>query len=58
MRKMLEENGRDEEKVNGVEIGELVLMRERGEMGVERVIKVDGGVEDVIESVGLVLVEE
>jgi hypothetical protein len=55
---ILEDNATDEQKVNGLDIADFLLMTETPQMALQRLIKQYPPLQHLIDSLGLVLVEE
>ena len=55
---ILEDNATDEQKVNGLDIADFLLMTETPQMALQRLIKQHPPLQHLIDSLGLVLVEE
>lgn len=55
---ILEDNATDEQKTNGLDIADFLLMAETPQMALQRLIKQHPPLQHLIDSLGLVLVEE
>ena len=55
---ILEDNATDEQKTNGLDIADFLLMTETPQMALQRLIKQHPPLQHLIDSLGLVLVEE
>lgn len=55
---ILEDNATDEQKANGLDIADFLLMTETPQMALQRLIKQHPPLQHLIDSLGLVLVEE
>ena len=55
---ILEDNATDEQKTNGLDITDFLLMTETPQMALQRLIKQHPPLQHLIDSLGLVLVEE
>ena len=55
---ILEDNATDEQKTNGLDIADFLLMTETPQMALQRLIKRHPPLQHQIDSIGLVLVEE
>ena len=55
---ILEDNATEEQKANGLDIADFLLMTETPQMALQRLIKQHPPLQHLIDSLGLVLVEE
>ena len=55
---ILEDNATDEQKTKGLDIADFLLMAETPQMALQRLIKLHPPLQHLIDSLGLVLVEE
>ena len=55
---ILEDNATDEQKTNGLDIADFLLMTETPQMVLQRLVKQHPPLQHLIDSLGLVLVEE
>ena len=55
---ILEDNATDEQKTKGLDIADFLLMTETPQMALQRLIKQHPPLQRLIDSLGLVLVEE
>ena len=55
---ILEDNATEEQKANGLDIADFLLMTETPQMALQRLIKKHPPLQHLIDSLGLVLVEE
>ncbi len=55
---ILEDNATDEQKTKGLDIADFLLMTETPQMALQRLIKQHPPLQHLIDSLGLVLVEE